>query len=495
LLVLCALLGAPGAGFPKSRFHWRLATAWPKYFPVFQEGAEQFAQLVKDMSQDRLRITVLADGEAVPALQLFDAVSQRHVEMGHSAAYYWADKIPGCELMTSVPFGMTVRGKNAWLYAGNGLKLWQALYAPYQVRPFPMGNTGVQMGGWFQKRLHTIEDFRGMHMRIPGLGGEVLQQVGVTPHLLAGKDIRAAFQQGTITAAEWVGPYHDERLELFREAPYYYYPGWHEPETTLELLVNERAWQELPADLQHIITVAARAVHGTIYAQFEARNPHALQVLATQPHVKILPFPPTILSALRQTTDQVLQAKAARSPQFQRIYADYQQFRQLHDAWSAKADDIYQNGVTCGALVQYYEQHLRETLARTQLGTLEARGGAVILHLQGDLVFPTNSAALPDASRQRLAPVAQVLLAYPALGIQVDGHTDAVGAATVNQRLSERRAVAVQEELIRQGLSPAQVQARGWGASRPRTSNTTDAARQQNRRVDITLVPPRCQGE
>jgi TRAP-type mannitol/chloroaromatic compound transport system substrate-binding protein len=201
----------------KQVFKWRLLTTWPEDLPILQEGVRTFTREVKTMSNGRLDIEPLADGALGPDLLVFDAVSQRKVEMGHSVSYYWANKIPGCELFASVPFGMTARGKNAWLYYGKGLELWKEIYAPFQVRPFPMGNTGVQMGGWFKKRIDKITDFDGLRMRIPGLGGMVLKQLGVTPVPLLGKDIRAYFQDGRIDAAEWVGPYHDAHLGDFRK--------------------------------------------------------------------------------------------------------------------------------------------------------------------------------------------------------------------------------------------------------------------------------------
>jgi TRAP-type mannitol/chloroaromatic compound transport system substrate-binding protein len=212
-------------------FRWKMVTTWPANFPVFQEGAEKFAEDVRVMSNGRLDVQVYAGGELVPSLQVFDAVSQGTVEMGHGSPYYWAGKVPQAQFFSSVPFGMTAKGMNAWLYNGGGLELWRETYAPFNLIPFPMGNTGVQMGGWFNKKIESLEDIKGLRMRIPGLGGKVLKRAGGNPVLMAGGEIYTALERGTIDATEWVAPFHDLRLGLDRAAQYYYYPGWHEPGT------------------------------------------------------------------------------------------------------------------------------------------------------------------------------------------------------------------------------------------------------------------------
>ena len=217
----------------QQKFKWKMVTTWPANFPIFQEGAERFADVVRKMSNNRLDINVYAGGELVPALQVFDAVSQGTVEMGHGSPYYWAGTIPEAQFFSSVPFGMTAKGMNAWLYNGGGLLLWQEMYEPFNLTVFPMGNTGVQMGGWFRKKINSIEDIKGLRMRIPGLGGKVFKKAGGNPVLMAGSEIYTALERGAIDATEWVAPFHDMRLGLDRTAKYYYYPGWHEPGLSL----------------------------------------------------------------------------------------------------------------------------------------------------------------------------------------------------------------------------------------------------------------------
>jgi TRAP-type mannitol/chloroaromatic compound transport system substrate-binding protein len=352
-VVLCSLLLITGcndkqasteaktATAPAKTFTWKMVTTWPPNFPIFQEGVVQLAKDIEVMSGGRLKIQVYAGGELVPALQTLDAVSQGTVQMGHGSAYYWAGKIPAAQFMSAVPFGMTAKGMNAWFYGGGGLELWRELYKPFNVIPFPGGNSGVQMAGWFNKKIQTVDDLKGLKMRIPGLGGKVLAKAGGTPVLLSGGEIYTALERGTIDATEWVGPYHDERLGLYRAAKYYYYPGWQEPGTVLELIVNAQAWAELPPDLQRIIEIAARSLNQWMYAQFEAFNNKSLQELQEKYKVEVLPLPKEVLNELKRLTKEALAEEAATNADFKRVYQAFEKFRQDHDAWTAISDDAY----------------------------------------------------------------------------------------------------------------------------------------------------------
>jgi len=222
---------------------------------------------------------------------------------------------------------------NAWLYNGGGLKLWREVYKPFHVIPFPLGNTGVQMGGWFNKEINSLDDIKGLKMRIPGLGGKVLAKAGGNPILLAGSEVYTALERNTIDATEWIGPYHDQRLGLYRAAKYYYYPGWHEPGTVLELTVNQRAWDSLPTDLQDIISNAAMAENLRMFAEMEQKNASALAELKAHKDIKIRRFPDDVLAKLRILTDETLAEEAAQNPKFKRVYAAYQAFRTKDNAW------------------------------------------------------------------------------------------------------------------------------------------------------------------
>jgi len=322
-------------------YNWKMVTTWPPGFPVLQEGAERFADNINVMSNGRLTIKVYAGGELIPALQTFDAVSQGTVEMGHGSAYYWAGKVPEAQFFSTVPFGMTARGMNAWLYDGGGLELWREVYKPFHVVPFPLGNTGVQMGGWFNKEINSLADIKGLKMRIPGLGGKVFAKAGGNPVLLAGSEVYTALERNTIDATEWIGPYHDQRLGLYRAAEHYYYPGWHEPGTVLELTVNQRAWDSLPADLQAIVSNAAMAENLRMFSEMEQKNLSALQELKDRPNVQIHRFPDDVLAKLKTLTDETLAEEAANDPEFKRIYDAYQAFRQQNDAWSELSESAY----------------------------------------------------------------------------------------------------------------------------------------------------------
>ncbi|MDD9824296.1 MAG: TRAP transporter substrate-binding protein [Gammaproteobacteria bacterium] len=343
LLSACEGGGGPetGAEDGQSRqsFRWRMVTTWPAGFPIFQEGAEKFAEDVAVMSDGRLQIQVFAGGELVPALEVFDAVSQGVVEMGHGASYYWAGKVPAAQFFSTVPFGMSADDMRAWLYGGGGLEIWRRLYARFGIVPFPMGNTGLQMGGWFKRRIDSIDDLRGLRMRIPGLGGRVLKSAGGAPVLIAAGELYTALERGVIDAAEWVGPFHDMRLGLHRAAKYYYYPGWHEPGTEFELLVGTAAWERLPKDLQKIVAVAATAAGNWLYAQMETRNRQALQEIKEHQRVQILAFPPSVLAELRKLTQATLDEEAGRDAEFKEVYEAYSRFREGLREWDEIAGE------------------------------------------------------------------------------------------------------------------------------------------------------------
>lgn len=326
---------------PTKTFRWKMVTTWLPNFPIFQTGVEEMAKDIEMMSGGRLKIRVYAGGELVPSLQTFDAVSQGTVEMGHGAAYYWAGKVPAAQFMTAVPFGMTAKGMNAWLYNGGGLELWREIYEPFNLIPFPAGNSGVQMGGWFNKKIESVEDLKGLKMRIPGLGGKVLAKAGGTPILLASGEVYTALELGTIDATEWAGPFHDQRLGLHRAAQYYYYPGWHEPGSTLEFIVNSKAWAKLPADLQKIVEIATESLNQRIFVTFETLNIKALRELKEAHHVEVLEFPPEVIKEFKRLTFETLNEEAADNASFKKVYEAYKKFQADNAAWNAVSDDAY----------------------------------------------------------------------------------------------------------------------------------------------------------
>jgi len=225
----------------KSTIKWKMVTTWPKNFPGLGTGANKLAQLITQMSAGRLKVKVYGATELVPAFEVFDAVSRGTAQMGHGASYYWKGKTQAAQFFAAVPFGLNAQEMNGWLYHGGGMELWQELYEPFGLIPAAAGNTGVQMAGWFNKQINSAADLKGLKMRIPGLGGEVLRRAGGTPVSLPGGEIFTSLKTGAIDATEWVGPYNDLAFGLHKAAKYYYYPGWHEPGTTLEALINKKA--------------------------------------------------------------------------------------------------------------------------------------------------------------------------------------------------------------------------------------------------------------
>ncbi|MGE0652937.1 MAG: TRAP transporter substrate-binding protein, partial [Alphaproteobacteria bacterium] len=267
---------ATGPAVVKSRTEWRMVTTWPEKFPGLGTGAERLAQRITEMSDGRLTIKVFAAGTMVPALGIFDAVSQGSAEMGHGASYYWQGKSKAFNFFAAVPFGLTANELSAWIHFGGGQELYDEGYARFGLKPFLAGNTGVQMGGWFRKEIKTIEDFKGLKMRMPGLGGEVLRRIGATAENLAGGDIFPALSSGRIDATEWVGPWNDLAFGFYKIAKNYYWPGFHEPGTGIECFVNKAKYDALSKDLQAILTGACRAEAGAMLGEFNRRNGEAL---------------------------------------------------------------------------------------------------------------------------------------------------------------------------------------------------------------------------
>jgi TRAP-type mannitol/chloroaromatic compound transport system substrate-binding protein len=295
------------------------------------------------MSDGRLKIQVYGAGELIPALESFDAVSQGVVEMGHSAAYYWAGKAPATQFFTTVPFGMNAQQANAWLYNGGGLELWEELYAGFNLIPMPVGNTGVQMGGWFNKEINSIEDIKGLKMRMPGLGGKVIAKAGAAVTLSPAGEIYTNLERGVIDATEWVGPYHDYLLGLHKVAKYYYYPGWHEPGSVLEIIVNKGAFEKLPQDLQTILRTAAARSNVSMLAAFESQNNAYLQKLISEHNVQLRPFPDDVLKAFKNYSQEVLDDLTSKDPMSKKVFESYDKFRKEVSAWAETSEKAFYN--------------------------------------------------------------------------------------------------------------------------------------------------------
>lgn len=307
-------------------YRWRLVTTWPKKFPGIGLAPENFAELLRKMSNGRIQITVYGANEIVPAMGVFDAVSGGSVEMGHGAAYYWKGKIPASSFFASVPFGMNATEFNSWLHYGGGLELWREVYAPFNLVPFAGGNTGVQMGGWFNREIKSIADFKGLKMRIPGYAGEVFTRAGGTAVNIPGGELYTSLQSGVIDATEWVSPYNDRAFGFQQIAKYYYYPGWQEPGPGLEFMINKKIYDALPADLQAMITAAARAINQDMLDEYTARNNSALKELVEHHNVDLRPFPDDVLQTLKKISWEIYDETAAKDPTFARVWDSYREF-------------------------------------------------------------------------------------------------------------------------------------------------------------------------
>jgi TRAP-type mannitol/chloroaromatic compound transport system substrate-binding protein len=261
--------------------------------------------------------------------------------MGHGAPYYWKGKSEAAQFFAATPFGMNAQERNAWIYYGGGNELWREVYAPFGLIPAAAGNSGIQMGGWFNKEINGLDDLRGLKMRIPGLGGEVLRRAGGTPINLPGSEIFTALQTGSIDATEWVGPYNDLAFGLYQAARYYYYPGWHEPGSTLEALINEESFAALPDDLQTIVMMACETINGNMLAEYTARNQAALDQLVNKHGVDLRPFPDEVLIRMKTISAEVLEELAAKDPLVRKVYDSQQTFLANVSRWHDISEVAY----------------------------------------------------------------------------------------------------------------------------------------------------------
>ncbi|NEQ31457.1 MAG: TRAP transporter substrate-binding protein [Leptolyngbya sp. SIO4C5] len=312
---------------------WRMATSWPQSLDTIFGGAQTIGDRVSQMTGGKFVLEPFAAGEIVPGLQVLDAVQAGTVECGHTASYYYVGKNPALAFGTTVPFGLNAQQQNAWLYHGGGLDAMHQLYADFNVISFPAGNTGTQMGGWFKREILTTEDLQGLKMRIPGLGGEVMARLGVNVQVLPGGEIFLALDRGAIDAAEWVGPYDDEKLGLNEAAQFYYYPGWWEPGATLELQVNLDQWNQLPGEYQEVLKTATYEANLNMLAQYDALNGAALQRLL-EGGTQLVAYSREIMTAAEQAAFELYEENASSDATFKSVYQQWRQFRDEVYTWN-----------------------------------------------------------------------------------------------------------------------------------------------------------------
>jgi TRAP-type mannitol/chloroaromatic compound transport system substrate-binding protein len=331
--------GAPAVHTGK-RVRWRLASSFPNSLDTIYGAAEVLAERVAAMTDGRFEIRVHQAGELVPGLQVLDAVQKGSAQVGQTGGYYYTGKNPALAFDTCIPFGLTARQQSAWLEEGGGLEAMRGLYADFGIVNFPGGNTGAQMGGWFRRRIDTLADLEGLKMRIPGLGGKVMDRLGVSVQVLAGGDIFPALERGAIDATEWVGPYDDEKLGFYRVARNYYYPGWWEPGPALSFLVNQRAWDGLPAAYREAFDTATRQAALAMQTRYDAKNPDAFERLRAQ-DIELVRFPDELMQAAHEASEELLAEEAAADPEYARILEQWRAFRAASHRWFGAAELAY----------------------------------------------------------------------------------------------------------------------------------------------------------
>ena len=342
--VAAGTVAAPAIAQSQPTIQWRLAASWPKSLDTLFGGAELVAKRVGEITDGKFQIRAFAAGEIVPALQVLDAVQAGTVELGHTAPYYYFGKDAAFALGTAVCFGMNTRQQNAWWHFGGGEQAMAPLFSDYGCKAILAGNTGCQMGGWYRKEIKSLADLKGMKMRIGGMAGLVLAKLGVVPQLIGGPDIYPALEKGTIDAAEWVGPYDDEKLGFNKIAQYYYSPGYWEGGPMLMTLVNEKKWNELPKSYQAALTAACGEANQWMPAKYDAQNPEAMKRLIAS-GTKLRRFPTPVLEAAEKASYELYEELKQKSKHWARIYPEWLKFRDEQFQWFRVAESTYDNYV------------------------------------------------------------------------------------------------------------------------------------------------------
>ena len=340
--IAAGAVAAPAIVSAQPNIQWRLASSFPKSLDTLYGAAEILSRRVSEGTEGKFQIRVFAAGEIVPGLQVLDAVQNGTVQCGHTAPYYYIGKDPAFAFATAVPFGLNARQQNAWMYYGGGKEAVADLFKEYGCVQFPSGNTGVQMGGWFRKEIKSTADLKGLKMRVAGLAGQVLAKLGVVGQQLAGGEIYQALERGTIDAAEWVGPYDDEKLGFQKVAKYYYYPGWWEGGPQLSTIVNIKQWESLPKHYKSIFESACAEANVHMLAHYDAKNPEALKKLVGG-GAQLRQFPKPVMEAAQKAAFEIYDEAAKKSAHFRRIYAQWLKFRSDQFLWFRVAEMSYDN--------------------------------------------------------------------------------------------------------------------------------------------------------
>ena len=341
----CVLAVASPLQAAEKVYKLKMAETWPSNFPIFGDAPRNMAAMAEKMSNGRLKITIDSKNKHKAPLGIFDMVRSGQYDMGHSASYYWKGKVPNTLYFTTMPFGMTAPEQYGWFYQGGGMELMNKVYDKYNLLSFPGGNTGNQMGGWFQKEINSLDDLQGLKMRVPGFAGEVMARLGAKPTNIPAGELYTALERRTIDALEWVGPSLDLRMGFHKIAPFYY-TGWHEPATELQFLINKRAWKKLPEDLQEILRVAMRTAAYDMYIQSYHESAVNLQKMLTEyPNIQIKSFPADVVAAMRTANAELLAEKAASDPLAAEILKSQASYLEQARRWTDISDKAYLNSL------------------------------------------------------------------------------------------------------------------------------------------------------
>ncbi len=331
---------APAMAQGSPEIKWRLSSSFPKSLDTLYGGAEHIAKRVGELTNNKFQIRAFAGGEIVPGLQVLDAVKDGTVEMGHTALYYYIGKNPAFTFGTALPFGLNMRQQNAWMYHGGGLELMNDFLKAYNCHAIPAGNTGAQMGGWYRKEIKTVADLKGLKMRIGGLAGQILAKLGLVTQQLAGGDIYPALEKGTIDAAEWVGPYDDEKLGFNKVAKFYYYPGWWEGGPMLHTIINTKQWETLPADYKAALNAACAEANVLMVAKYDNANPAALRRVVAG-GAQLRPFPAAVMDASLKAANELYGELSVKSPEFKKMYEAVQKYRADQILWFRVTENTF----------------------------------------------------------------------------------------------------------------------------------------------------------
>ncbi len=335
---------SPGGASPSvqtgKRIRWTLASSYPRSLDTIFGLAENLSEKLSGLTGGRFQLEVYSAGELIPGGEVFDAVQQGSIEIGHTAAYYYVGKNPALAFETAVPFGLTARQQTAWLCRGGGLELMNELMADFNIRTLLGGNTGTQMGGWFRREIESLEDLKGLKMRIPGLGGKIMNRLGVNVQVLPGGDIYPALERGAIDATEWVGPYDDQKLGFWQVAKNYYYPGWWEPGANMSIYVNRRSWDRLPSEYQAALEIACERTAADMLHNYDVKNPVALHELVEK-GVRLQPFPQDLMKAAAKESEDLHAELSSQEPAYARVFEHWRKFQTASSKWFGTAESAY----------------------------------------------------------------------------------------------------------------------------------------------------------